>query len=36
MEEEYPEMTERFKELQAEQYELFVRNNTIMVQAIYQ
>lgn len=25
MEEEYPEMTERFKELQAEQYELFCK-----------
>ena len=36
MEKEWPVMTAEFRKLQREQYELFLHNNTIMVQEIFQ
>ena len=36
MENKYPKMTSEFKKIQKEQYELFLRNNTIMVHKILQ
>ena len=36
MEEEWPQMTAEFRRLQREQYELFLHNNTIMVQVTFQ